>query len=137
MTEPDLDLYGLLGVHRTATPGEIHRAYRDRARRAHPDVARRPTADDMVLLNMAWSVLGDAERRAAYDERSARPPPGSRVSVPRDEALYRHPDDRFDDSRMLNGSAQRLLRVALVVTVLLVMVMMIALFLIGFGRVGA
>lgn len=62
------DYYAALGVPRTATAAEIKKAYRQLARRHHPDVNKSPGATDrMAAVNEAHEVLGDAERRAAYD----------------------------------------------------------------------
>jgi molecular chaperone DnaJ len=60
--------YEILGVAQSASPDEIRRAYRDRARRAHPD---RPggASDAMARLNEAYRVLNDPGRRALYDRR--------------------------------------------------------------------
>ncbi len=61
----DHDHYRLLGVDPRASTREIHRAYRDLARRFHPDV----TGDEatMKLMNIAWHELRDGGRRAEYD----------------------------------------------------------------------
>jgi curved DNA-binding protein CbpA len=71
-----------------ASTAEIRAAYRELARRVHPDVA--DGADDvgsaMTALNEAWYVLGDSARRAAYDETlaSAAPAPApARPAPPR------------------------------------------------------
>ena len=61
------DLYAVLGVGRTADAGEIRAAYRRRARRHHPDLGG--DEQRMMVLNKAWHILGNAERRAAYDAR--------------------------------------------------------------------
>ncbi|GAC1356416.1 MAG: hypothetical protein NVSMB4_17120 [Acidimicrobiales bacterium] len=66
----EVTLYDELGVAASATRTEIHRAYRDRARRFHPDTQVGPPggdADAMARLNRAWEILGDAGRRADYD----------------------------------------------------------------------
>ncbi|HEY9721733.1 MAG TPA: J domain-containing protein [Oscillatoriaceae cyanobacterium] len=63
------DLYEQLGVSREASPAEVRRAYRQRAREAHPD--RSGSEAHMKRLNEAYAVLGDAERRRAYDESTA------------------------------------------------------------------
>jgi hypothetical protein len=62
--------YQLLGVGSNASRDEIRRAYRGLAQRHHPDA--NPGAPDearavMADLNRAWEVLGDPERRRAYD----------------------------------------------------------------------
>lgn len=53
-------------MDRRATPGEIRRAYRARARVLHPD---RHGGDERAMqkLNEAWRVLSDPARRRAYD----------------------------------------------------------------------
>jgi molecular chaperone DnaJ len=50
----------------------IRAAYRDRARRAHPDHGG-DSSDTMVAINEAYRVLADPGRRAVYD-RSLRSP---------------------------------------------------------------
>lgn len=75
--------YERLGVARCASQAEIRAAYRDLARRSHPDLADGSGAGDMVGVNEAWRVLGDAERRAAYDATLSQVPveTAERVSV--------------------------------------------------------
>lgn len=59
------DPYAALGVRRTATHDEIHRAWLDLARRHHPDRGGDPAV--MQRVNDAWAVLGDPVRRRAWD----------------------------------------------------------------------
>jgi molecular chaperone DnaJ len=62
------DYYALLGVPPTASPAELRRAYRQRARRLHPDVNRAPdAAARFAALTEAYETLSDPARRAAYD----------------------------------------------------------------------
>jgi curved DNA-binding protein CbpA len=63
------DHYKVLGVSREADRHAIQVAYRRLARRHHPDFGG--DARIMAVLNDAWSVLGDRDRRDAYDQ--ARP----------------------------------------------------------------
>ena len=59
------DHYTVLGVQPSADRRTIQAAYRALARTSHPDFGGHEA--DMARINEAWRVLGDAERRAAYD----------------------------------------------------------------------
>jgi len=64
------DFYDILGLSTEATSEEIKRAYRKRAREAHPD--RHPDnskirTEEMSLINEAYSVLSNRQKRAEYD----------------------------------------------------------------------
>ncbi|MEM8926057.1 MAG: J domain-containing protein [Actinomycetota bacterium] len=63
--------YELLGVDPAASIDDVRKAYRRRARQAHPDVALATEVlpFTMVQLNEAWSVLSDPDERRLYDER--------------------------------------------------------------------
>jgi hypothetical protein len=62
------DYYQALAVEPGATEAEIHRAYRELARKYHPDVCREDGAQErFCLINEAHDALGDAEKRAGYD----------------------------------------------------------------------
>jgi len=61
MTDP----YLTLQVDPCAEPEVVQAAFRALARKYHPDFGG--DARQMVALNDAWSVLGDGDRRAAYD----------------------------------------------------------------------
>lgn len=61
-------LYGVLGVEPDADEQRIIRAYRELAKRYHPDVADTPDAGDRFKrLTTAKEVLTDADERARYD----------------------------------------------------------------------
>lgn len=57
--------YDTLGVTPTATATEIKRAYRSKARTAHPD--KGGTQAEFEPIVHAYEVLSDPERRLLYD----------------------------------------------------------------------
>ena len=59
--------YEVLGVSRDATPAQIRSAFRRLARAHHPDTSVSGSADTLAPINDAWQVLGDPDRRRAYD----------------------------------------------------------------------
>ena len=67
---PKKDLYAALGVERGADAESIRKAYRQLARRYHPDVnpGDAEAEERFKTISEAYSVLSDAERRKLYDE---------------------------------------------------------------------
>lgn len=62
------DYYEVLGVARSADDADLKRAYRDKARRYHPDISDQVGAEDRFKeVNEAYAVLSDPHRRARYD----------------------------------------------------------------------
>lgn len=68
MSQPQ-DLYDVLGVDEDARPEEIKTAYRQLARKHHPDRnPDDPNAEDRFKkIQKAYSVLSDEEKRKQYD----------------------------------------------------------------------
>jgi curved DNA-binding protein len=68
MARDDRDFYEVLGVPRTAGADEIQRAYRQLARRNHPDVNKDPGAEERFKqISEAYDVLSDPDKRRRYD----------------------------------------------------------------------
>src|SRR6478609_2777292 len=61
------DYYEVLGVERTSTEGDIKRAFRELARKHHPDVNPPDAGEAFREINEAYAVLSDKEQRARYD----------------------------------------------------------------------
>jgi curved DNA-binding protein len=90
------DYYEVLGVKRDASEKDIKRAYRQLARKHHPDLqppAERAKASERFKeINEAYEVLSDAKKRARYDSLGANyhegqdftPPPEWRQATPED-----------------------------------------------------
>lgn len=61
--------YEVLGVASSASPDQIRRAYRARAKDTHPDRAgdAAGASDAFLAVRVAYELLMDPARRAAYD----------------------------------------------------------------------
>src|SRR5438132_2050283 len=65
---PTKDLYAILGVPQSALSDDIRGAYRQAARRLHPDVNANPGAANQFRdIAAAYEVLGDPLARDKYD----------------------------------------------------------------------
>jgi len=62
------DYYELLGISKGASDSEIKSAFRKLARQYHPDVNKKPDAEERFKdINEAYAVLSDQEKRDAYN----------------------------------------------------------------------
>jgi hypothetical protein len=71
----EIDHYAVLSVSPSADEAIIRAAYRVLAKRYHPDLAaggRAQSTDRFQLIAEAYHILGNAERRAQYDEQRNR-----------------------------------------------------------------
>lgn len=96
------DLYAILGTPSTATPEDIRRAYRQAARRFHPDVNKHAgAASQFKDIAAAYEVLSDPKLRTQYDVKrnqydfttsyfSLRVTPSRRIltAMPESQVLY-------------------------------------------------
>ena len=62
------DYYEVLGVSRDASESDLKSAFRNLARKYHPDVNDAPDAEEKFKeINEAYGVLSDTDNRAAYE----------------------------------------------------------------------
>ncbi|HEY6604577.1 MAG TPA: J domain-containing protein [Xanthobacteraceae bacterium] len=63
------DPYAILGVKREATQDEIRKAYRQLAKKLHPDLnpGDKQAEEKFKQISAAYDLLGDAEKRARFD----------------------------------------------------------------------
>lgn len=62
------DYYEVLGIPRSASQNDVKNAFRNLARKYHPDVNDAPDAEERFKeINEAYRILSNDEKRAAYD----------------------------------------------------------------------
>lgn len=88
------DYYEILGASKNASQEEIKRAFKQLARKHHPDIAGKDNEEKFKKINEAFQVLNDPQKRAQYDQF------GHTAFRPGDFADFRgfNFDDLFRDS---------------------------------------
>jgi len=62
------DYYEILGLESKATSDDIKKAYRELAKKYHPDINRSSTSEELFkLISEAYEVLSDDAKRKEYD----------------------------------------------------------------------
>ena len=64
--------YSLLGVQRNVSAAEIKKAFREKAKRLHPDIVGTTAEGEMRKLLAAYETLSNPERRCEYDRVYSR-----------------------------------------------------------------
>jgi len=74
----DTDYYAVLGVTKDASAADVTKAYRKLARQYHPDTNpdNAQAEDRFKEISTAYDVIGDEEKRAAYDRARSMGPLG-------------------------------------------------------------
>jgi curved DNA-binding protein CbpA len=64
--------YEMLGVGENAGSADIKKAFREKAKQLHPDIAGKDAEEKMRALIAAYETLLDGQRRSVYDRHLAR-----------------------------------------------------------------
>src|SRR5271157_6599628 len=60
--------YEIMSLENTATSEDIKKAYRELAKKYHPDINKSSTSEELFkLISEAYEVLSDETKRAQYD----------------------------------------------------------------------
>jgi len=63
------DYYEILGVDKNASQEDIKKAYRNLAKKYHPDVSTEPNAEEKFKdVQKAYDCLSDEQKRRNYDQ---------------------------------------------------------------------
>jgi len=88
-----MEYYDALGVDRSVDAGTLKKAYRKAAMKYHPDKnpGNKQAEDKFKLVNEAYSILSDPQKRAIYDQY------GKEGLGSRGQPSHENPHDIFND----------------------------------------
>ncbi|MCL2069516.1 MAG: DnaJ domain-containing protein [Treponema sp.] len=95
--------YELLSVKENASTQEIKRAFREQAKRLHPDIAGDTAAEQMRKLLAAYETLSDRNRRFEYDKiyRRFAEKYGGKKGFDYRSFLSEQKDDLFSQAKLI------------------------------------
>lgn len=118
------DYYQVLGITQSATATEIKSAYRQLARKRHPDVNRgsEKSAREFALLSLAYHTLIDPQERAFHDQQLTKQRNGNSILASDNPHAQRARDmqarwDRVVNQILENDRRENLLRQRAVFTI--------------------
>jgi len=95
------DYYKILGVEKNASADDIKKAFRKLALEHHPD--KGGNAEKFKEVSEAYSVLGDAAKRAQYDQFGSAGPAGAGFNRGQYQGGFNAQDFGFDFSGFQGG----------------------------------
>lgn len=120
------DLYEVLGVEHGSSEAQIRAAYRDAARRSHPDGTGGRGRDHARFTSIvdAWAILGNQRARAEYD---AAQQPG----IPEQVVVV-----TAEPVTMLGRRFSQQIRRTFIAAIIVVTSLMLVLFVVGMSQSG-
>ncbi|XP_021683958.1 chaperone protein dnaJ 20, chloroplastic [Hevea brasiliensis] len=109
--------YDLLGIPKNGTLSEIKKAYKQLARKYHPDVSPPGRTEEctkmFIQIQEAYETLSDAKSRAMYDRDMARGPDlHTRLSTTKRSRYNRGLDDTDDWTQIWQSQLTELIRMS-------------------------
>ncbi|THH18057.1 hypothetical protein EW146_g2855 [Bondarzewia mesenterica] len=118
MSMPAPDYYGVFGIRRSANTDDVRKAYKQRLLESHPDRLgpgasegeMREANEQFSKVREAFEVLGDAEKRRAYDIHTRNLPTPSSSRWKMSEEQLRRTKDRVEWAERLKKRSEERLR---------------------------